>query len=283
MKIPDDIRKCVAFLQYQDDGGYHLVGTVFFVTMSSPHRPGHFFHYAVTARHVITKVDEMTLGGDVYLRLNGLDSGILQIPSCVDDWHFHPTNNNVDVAIMPVNLHEAADWLFWPLDCFALEATIKKTEISVGDDVFLTGLFHRHAGAKRNIPIVRAGIISAMPEEPVKTGLGETEAFLIEARSISGLSGSPVLVSPETGCVHPHPPEDPYAVGRWGGMASSYWLLGLMHGHWNANASDVDTVSQDNENAELFNAGIGIVVPAQRILEVIEQPVLQELRKKDDG
>jgi hypothetical protein len=34
-----------------------------------------------------------------------------------------------------------------------------------------------------------------MPEEPVETELGPMEAFLIEARSIGGPSGSPCFVS----------------------------------------------------------------------------------------
>ena len=109
------------------------------------------------------------------------------------------------------------------------------------------------------------------------------EAYLVEARSINGLSGSPVFVSPEAGYVHDLKTKDPHALGRWGGEARRFWLLGLMHGHWDVDASDIDMIRPDRADAELINAGIGIVVPAQKILEIIEQPRLEEMRQKEEA
>ena len=57
--------------------------------------------------------------------------------------------------------------------------------------------------------------IAMIPDEPVTTSLGDIKAYLVEARSIGGLSGSPAFVR-ETG-----------AEGT-----GSFYLLGLMHGHW---------------------------------------------------
>ena len=45
-----------------------------------------------------------------------------------------------------------------------------------------------------NLPIVRLGAIAAMPGEYIKTDWGCLRAYLIEARSIGGLSGSPVFI-----------------------------------------------------------------------------------------
>jgi hypothetical protein len=55
-------------------------------------------------------------------------------------------------------------------------------------------------GRKRNIPIVRTGNISMIPSEKVpgiqiRRGESvESEVYLIEARSVGGLSGSPVFI-----------------------------------------------------------------------------------------
>ena len=168
MKIPEDIRKCVAFLEYQDDAGFHLAGTVFFVTMPSRKWPDLFFRYAVTARHVIMKIEERTIDGNVYFRLNQRDSDVLRVPIELDNWHVHPDDAIIDATVLPISFHASVDSLFWPVECFATETTIKETEISEGNDIFLTGLFHRHSGTKRNVPIVRAGIIAAMLEERLR-------------------------------------------------------------------------------------------------------------------
>jgi hypothetical protein len=283
MHIPEDIRRCVAFLEYWDSSGYHLAGTAFFLTMASQQRPDIFFHYAVTAKHVITGIEKTTVDGTVCIRLNVKEAGIHRLTSNVDDWYMHPAEDRVDVAVLPIFSQEPLDWLFWPTpEGLATDATVKEVEINVGDDVFLTGLFYRHTGTKRNMPIVRAGIIAAMSEEPVETGLGATEAYLIEARSIHGLSGSPVFVRPESNYARGIKTLDPDALGRWDARVGSFWLLGLMHGHWNVDASDIDAIVTDNADVGLINAGIGVVVPAQKILEVIEQSELEEMRKKEE-
>jgi hypothetical protein len=54
----------------------------------------------------------------------------------------------------------------------------------------------QRAGSTRNIPIVRTGVIAAMPaiDEPFVRKGEEYHAYLAEMRSIGGLSGSPVFV-----------------------------------------------------------------------------------------
>jgi hypothetical protein len=279
VKIPGDVCKCVAFLEYHGLDGCHLAGTGFFVIMPSVSQPNHYFRYAVTAKHIIEIIEQKTIDGNVFLRLNSRQAGIERVVSHLDEWYLHPRDELVDVAVMPISFLEHIDCCFWPVQGFATQRALKEYEISVGDDVFLTGLFHKHTGTKRNTPIIRAGIFSSMPEEPVKTGLGETDAFLIEARSINGLSGSPVFVRPESNCVRSLDTEDPFTLGYQNSGVGSFWLLGLMHGHWNVDACDIDMIVVDSADAEYINAGIGVVVPAQKILEVIEHPALEAIRK----
>ena len=66
-----------------------------------------------------------------------------------------------------------------------------------GDEVFLVGRFINSEGKQRNIPTLRFGNISQMPIEPIEqtrvSGKRLQESFLVEARAISGYSGSPVF------------------------------------------------------------------------------------------
>ena len=73
---------------------------------------------------------------------------------------------------------------------------MEREEIGIGSEVYFPGLFVHHHG--RNEPIVRGGIVSSMPTEPVLTEFGEIHAYLAEARSVGGLSGSPVIVDNTT-------------------------------------------------------------------------------------
>ena len=178
---------------------------------------------------------------------------------------------------------DGTDALFYPLDMAMTPRQIRDWSVGVGDDVLITGLFRSHVNTSRNIPIVRAGTIAAMPEEPVTTDLGAVNAYLIESRSIGGLSGSPaflsygpVRINPSTGRFHPlRRPE--------------FGLLGFLHGHYNfdgASESDSDegtsdeAASMDALSSEQINSGIAIVIPAERLVELIDE--ISAARTTDD-
>lgn len=87
------------------------------------------------------------------------------------------------------------------MDGFASDRFLQENQIGPGDELFLPGLFSPHKEESRNIPIIRTGTIAAMNEEPVPVELpGKIkvlmDAYLAECRSIGGLSGSPVFVTP---------------------------------------------------------------------------------------
>src|SRR5689334_8050250 len=99
-------------------------------------------------------------------------------------------------------------------------------EIGPCDEVIFPGLFSHHAGNDRNIPIVRRGTIAAIPGEKVTTErMGKINAFLMEARSIGGLSGSPVFVHLGENRVLKN---DPRAIAN----PQRDYLIGLVHGHF---------------------------------------------------
>jgi hypothetical protein len=291
MQVPDEIRKCAAFVAYRTaDGEFHERGTAFFITRSIKGVEKAWV-YAVTAKHVIDKIKEKGLD-KVYLRMNLADGEYGWMETDLDQWRFHPTDASVDVAVHYVYLSEkvngvAINHVAYPIEGFATDNVISKQNIGIGDEVFITGLFHHRKGDRINIPIVRVGNIAAMPEEPIQTDFGATEstpgtmdAYLIEARSMGGLSGSPVYV--HLGFVR-----NLQGATNILSKGVTFYLLGLMHGHWDTKAQ-IDEVTEDSLQLKKVNMGIAIVVPAPKILEVINQPsmrmeeqrVEQELRSK---
>src|SRR5262249_41522483 len=65
----------------------------------------------------------------------------------------------------------------------------------LGDEVATIGLYTSQYGQAKNVPVVRIGHIAMLPDEPVASHRGYVKAYLIETRSIAGLSGSPVFVN----------------------------------------------------------------------------------------
>lgn len=274
MIIPDDVRKCVGFLAYKmADGQFRLAGTawLFGRLIEGTERS---FSFVVTAKHVIEGIRAKGLNR-VYLRLNLKDRTSRWFETDLAEWCYHPTDASVDAAVLLGTVPEEADHLLYPLNRFVTEEIRATNGISIGDEVFLTGLFAPHFGQERNIPIIRVGNIAAMPEEPVRTRMGAMEAYLVEARSIGGLSGCPVFV--HLGVVRPVGQQLKYAEG-----GPIFFLLGLMHGHWDIGAPDIDGNQDERDSLRVVNMGIAIVVPARKISEVLENPVLVERMAEAD-
>jgi hypothetical protein len=151
--------------------------------------------YLVTARHVIDGIEKHSTDGKVYVRVNRKvgESGFIETD--IADWQRHP-EATVDIAMIGLwPTFDLVDLVMYDLRGALNAVAIEQNEIGAGDEVFLTGLFAPHHVQDRVTPIVRVGNIAAMPERPVKTQLGLMEAYLIESRSIGGLSGSPVFAN----------------------------------------------------------------------------------------
>jgi hypothetical protein len=269
MRIPDDIRKCVAFIGILDlKGNFSELGTVFFVADSENH-----IACMVTAKHVIDGARNYSVLNTV-IRLNKHDGSIRYLEVGLDDWRYHPNDTSVDVAVYPL----IPDYKQFDIKVIATEIAMTASHenykhIGHGDEVFIAGLFTHHYGKNKNIPIIRTGHIALMREEPVYLGeqFGDADAYLIEARSIKGLSGSPVFIN------KPHIDllDDKYIIAR----GNKVFWLGLIHGHFRDKVDvDAANISEDIGD-EKINAGIAIVVPVEKILEVIKQPLVVALHK----
>jgi len=55
-----------------------------------------------------------------------------------------------------------------------------------------------------------------------------------------------------------------------------------MHGHWEISQNRINDVSMEKDLFRTVNIGIAIVIPAKKILEVLNHPELVEIRRKND-
>lgn len=266
MRIPDRLLNCVGFISLSDQATDYI-GTAFIVAIAG--KSGGAYLHAVTAKHVAEEVNEK----DFLIGINFKDGKAGWFGSNFK-WWYHPTQQEfVDVAVTIFTPSERADIEYIPETIFANKERIDRYGIGVGDEINVIGLFTRFFGSTRHIPIVRTGNIAMMPSDKLPARNGETEVYLVEGRSIGGLSGSPVFVR--------HTVSMDVVTGdtaerqRMSGVSQLHFL-GLMRGHWD------QRVGLSVSETEAVNMGIAIVVPAQKVLEVLYHPELVELRARQD-
>lgn len=280
MRIPEIIRDGVAFIAYKGtDELMHLAGTAFFVAVTIDEPTQHTVTYTVTARHILDKLYRYSVDKVVYVRVNVKEGGYEFLSTSLDAWMFRPDNDPLDVAIIQwrpdLGKHD-----FKPINrkALATDDIVFDKNIGIGDEVISIGLFHRHSGTRRNLPVARVGNIAMMPEEPIQSAHGSIDGYVIESRSFGGLSGSPVYVYLSG-----------YRPKRQANDDLSYninlnkgeiFLLGLVHGHWNEAMPSADTLYEDAAEREELNLGMAIVIPAQRINEMLDLPEFVAFRER---
>lgn len=267
MLVNDVFQKCVAFLYVDtlaDDGvSYKRVPAATALLLGVPSGIDDLWAiYAVTNLHVVNQMHSFRAA---YLRLNYQHGEIIDHVVSPDAWFQHPSN---DVAIAMVRFNiQHWDHAPLPLELLATSEYVINRGIGPGDDVFFVGLFTQHPGLERMQPIIRFGNISMMPGEPVHVRLDSASdpvpvtAYLVEARSWSGHSGSPAFV---------HFPLQrdgmPGAVTIGHGPPT---LLGIVCGHFDVKekARLVGDLPQSEDIG--LNSGIAIVIPAQAIIDTV--------------
>jgi hypothetical protein len=271
MMLPDEIRTCASFLAYRlADGSISLAGSAFFLARKITDTL--HMQYVVTAKHVLDRIQGFGIES-VLVSVNQKRGPSVWVELPIRDWHAHPGDASIDACVAHFGMPDGADQKYYPLESSVSKGLIAEEQIGPGEDVFVVGLFLHHAGANRSLPVVRVGNIAAMPEEKVNTRIGPMEAYLIECRSTSGLSGSPVFL--HQGLVRQIGGEVKFAQTKTAGGFS--YLMGLVHGHFHHKQGDVDAIT--GIGADIINAGIAIVVPIWNVVEIIEQPAV---RQKDE-
>jgi hypothetical protein len=146
--------------------------------------------------------------------------------------------------------------------------------------IFATGLFSEIPNTTQNLPILKHGNIAMMPTEQLQTELGFADVYLVEARSIGGLSGSPVFVRPTAGIGLPFGTHK--TIEGLIALTDRVKLLGLMHGHWDVKESEINNARLSHDRKRGVNYGIAIATPAIKIIETINRPELIRIRMRND-
>jgi hypothetical protein len=284
MQFPKEFLKSVVFIGYVDNSGKTiLTGTGFIVSKQN----GVFRHtYFVTAYHNILRAEQKNLDSFV-LRLN-LKNGSAEYEQYpLSEFVFHPDHADglecIDVAVSHMGFDESVDFASFNISTFADEQIMETEQIGLGDEIAIIGLFTKHSGNTRNEPIVRVGNICAMPIDKVKTEIGNMSAYLIEARSIGGLSGSPVFayMSHTRAKIINLTPTDvkldwrPRVEGQ-----PVFYCIGLIHGHYDTGVAMDTLIENVSGAANNINVGVAVVVPAIKILETLNQPRLIEMENE---
>jgi hypothetical protein len=286
MRLPDEILKSVVFIgKKRVDGEIRYGGTGFllYLTHIEEGKPFHF-GYLVTANHV----SEQIRGGVFYIRVNQKSGQAAEdVPLNWDQgeevvWHTHPNDAQADVAITPIHPQKEHDVLMLPTEELVISDDRRNDlGIGVGDEVFMVGLFSYVKGKARSIPIVRVGNIAMFPDErvKVKTPTQETlevEGFLVEARSIKSASGSPVFARRTISIEKTFHKLGTNIFETVGVTAATLYLIGLVCAHWDIKPGETIEVAPTGS----VNVGIAVIIPAQKILDILYGPELTDLRRK---
>lgn len=287
MLIDDVHAKVVTFL-YADDrkrGERTSVGSAFFVELPVVGSDA-IAEYVVTANHVVTMCQAAN-HWPLYARVNTIDGGYENL--LVPDWE-----SDFDNEIAATSLRKPIDELgdraqlldvlcIAPHEFVRDEIQFDRMNPGVGDDVFFIGLFERHPGKTQNQPAFRFGNISLMPKEKVRVeidrrgGTALVHAYLVEARSHSGHSGSPAFLYMD--------------IPAWTTIEHRTYppaLLGLVQGHFDS-TSDLDLLG-DIRKVRKENAGMAVIIPASAILRLLiereafvnEREEIRHLRESEE-
>lgn len=248
-------------------------GTAFIVGYPSKAKPGNSIPFIVTARHVIGDNQK------IFARYSttdpkkpGLAEYDIESMRKNGDFFTHP-DEGVDIVIFRTPVWNSAKLEVVPYDLVATKQVFEEQNIQPTDRIVFPSLLLNFIGTGRNYPVTRNGAIALIPDEkvPVKFKVGvreiasEQNVLLVNATSMPGASGSPVLLDP-----------GPRAKGNTFNFGTKPYLLGVMPGFYPATPRELVNV-ETTEAKQMFqeNSGIAIVFPSWRIHEIMESERFQ--------
>ena len=230
--------------------------------------------YAVTNSHVINE------GQSPVIRLNTSEGASDVIELEAHDWSHHPEGD--DIAVVLIDLPEgkyrthtiAAGTCLRPM-------MLRWFKYGPGEDVFIISRFMTVGGKQTNQPVVRFGHLAMMPGEPIEHERGyKVESFLVESRSISGMSGSPVFIY--VPLVEDFQLPGERDMMRESGNAKGPYLLGIDWSHLPIYENVLDEGGKPHPDGWRVksNSGFMAVAPAWKLYDLLEDEDLLMERKK---
>jgi hypothetical protein len=258
--------------------GEAIGGSGFLVAIPSTVSENDAFIYAVTNSHVIRKIIEQ--GNSPVIRLNTEDGGKDVIETSEANWVHHQDGD--DVAVCPLLLVNEERYKFGAIaaEMCLTQEEVEEHHIGPGDEVIMAGRFISHEGRQRNTPTARFGNISMLPWEPIPQPSGVAqESFLVEMRSLSGFSGSPVFVYIPANMTRVY--RDGVRHTGEGGL----WLLGVDWAHLRVYEDVLESDRKTKVSGDLVveaNSGQMAVVPAWRLQDLLDLEELVVARQEVD-
>ena len=226
-----------------------MTGTGFLVGIPVPPAEKNLsFDYLVTNRHVAECWDATNHPQEVVsiaTRMNQQngEAAVLQLNGSGNAKWFFPGNDSVDLAITPLSLPSNLAWDVAVLgfDSFATRDSLRQHRIGEGSTVAVTGVFVQFPGQRKFEPILRQGILSMIPDEPLMTTTGKLgTVYLADVHVFGGNSGSPVLASPQDDVMH----------------AGQRWLIGLVSGYYFETADSKMEIAVTIDGETQANSGV---------------------------
>jgi hypothetical protein len=274
MRLPERILHTAFLLGFKKETPQYA-GSGFVVAVPGAHGSSHL--YVVTARHLAERMDCCP----IIMGFSHKDGSKALLEADNVHWYAHPTEARaVDVAVTPFAPAQRDHLDLEPVSehLFTSSERMHKASIGVGDQITAIGVFTRFSHEDRHLPIVRTGTLAMLPtlRIPVKN-FEPMEAYVAE---IEGLSGSPVWAKPteysnavqkDIGAEKPSLPFN----GN-----TDVIFFGLLHGRWRVPEEAMEGLSAPYTQNTI--SGMSLIVPARKILEVINQPELAAMREKED-
>ncbi len=262
------LKRSVVNIELQCKEGNALIrgdGTGFIAAVTDPRiTQGSYFAYLVTNRHVAECWDDHNHPRDVQsliIRANAKDGSSRNLLVDPHAWHV-PADASVDLAVMLITPPSDLQIAAIPVDLFATKDVMYNEQIAEGSPILLSGYFYQFPGEHSFQPIVRQGILSMIPDEPMMTTTGKPGTmYLGDVHIFGGNSGSPVMVTANS-------------VGIGG-----YHFLGVVSGYYYENADFDLEIATTVKGTAHANSGIAMIVPADFLKALLDIPELKAPRE----
>jgi hypothetical protein len=257
--ITDETMDAVVFLFASEEDaqdGKGQGGSGFLVSIETP--KGREYLYAVTNDHVIHRCP--------WVRLTS--RGRYPPHILKPEWESHPDGD--DLAIAPLGFTSQ----FLGYHGISRKSFLRKEWLSptrpfgYGSEIFFLGRFLDREGREVNEPVARFGHIALSPPTEVYQDDRAfwQESFMVEARSVSGFSGSAVVVMDE----------------EYGGRHFGFLEVELDVEPADVFGSLLLGIDWGHKSRSSQHSGMSYVVPAWKLAEMLDSEEHVAVRKKED-
>jgi hypothetical protein len=283
VRFSESLLETVGFLVGDRDGGVRgPIGTFFVIQEERAGWDGQMdsgtVRWMVTARHVVEAGHRN--GGHITARMRSAwRHGLKTLEWAANSWEFDP-DDSLDLAIRPLGYEPANTFKALPIAYAAPPTQLPELfgEAELGHPTFFAGLLDWGGPlAAEARPIVRSGTVAAVRQPGIvwhtddgKRAWTAPLVHLIDVRSFGGFSGSPCWIQWYLSYARPEgedlPLEWQQSFRGQGGDPALLSGLVTMTNWWGVFVAHED------------QPGVGIVIPASRVSEMLELPEIRKLK-----